>query len=111
MGVGTTWAVLCSEAIVDSAERAAVVRELEAGGRDVVHISRAQMGEFCGYVLELRDGRGLPVIAMSSRAAAAFDAAQTAALRRHVAGFVHAPIDTIERVGGGGVRCMLAELF
>ena len=24
---------------------------------------------------------------------------------------IHSPIDTIEHVGGGGVRCMLAEIF
>ena len=34
-----------------------------------------------------------------------------AACRRHVAALHHAPIDTLEHIGGGGVRCTLAELF
>ena len=34
----------------------------------------------------------------------AFTEDQRAAIRRHVAEIVHAPIDTLERVGGGGVR-------
>ena len=31
--------------------------------------------------------------------------------RRHVAALHHANIDTLEHIGGGGVRCTLAELF
>jgi hypothetical protein len=41
----------------------------------------------------------------------AFTPDQRKAILRHVASIVHAPIDTLERVGGGGVRCTLAELF
>ena len=77
----------------------------------VVEITRAQMGEMCGNILELEDGRGLPVLAMSSRAHAAFGEDHRRTLRRHVAALHHAPIPTIEHVGGGGVRCALGELF
>lgn len=41
----------------------------------------------------------------------AFTEDQRRVMRRHVADLVHAPIDTLERVGGGGVRCTLAEIF
>lgn len=41
----------------------------------------------------------------------AFTDDQLRVIRRHVQDIVHAPIDTLERVGGGGVRCTLAELF
>ncbi len=40
-----------------------------------------------------------------------FTADQLKAIRRHVADISHAPIDTLEKVGGGGVRCTLAEVF
>jgi hypothetical protein len=77
----------------------------------VVEISNAQMGAMCGNILELEDGRGLPVLAMSTQAHNAFTPEQRAVLRRHVAGLHHAPLDNIEYIGGGGVRCSLAELF
>ena len=77
----------------------------------MVEISRGQMGRMCGNILELQDGRGLPILAMSSQAHAAFTPDQRAVLRRHVAGLHHARLDTIEYIGGGGVRCSLAELF
>lgn len=77
----------------------------------VVEISNAQMSAMCGNVLELEDGRGLPVLAMSTQAHNAFTDEQRRELRKHVAALHHAPIDTIEYIGGGGVRCSLAELF
>lgn len=77
----------------------------------VVKISNAQMTAMCGNVLELEDGRGLPVLAMSTQAHNAFTDEQRRELRKHVAALHHAPIDTIEYIGGGGVRCSLAELF
>ena len=77
----------------------------------VVDISRKQMDALCGNVLEVEDGRGLPVLAMSTQAHDAFTNEQRTVLLRHVAALVHAPIDTLEHIGGGGVRCALAELF
>lgn len=41
----------------------------------------------------------------------AFTPDQRKTLRKHVAELHHAPIETIEHVGGGGVRCSLAEIF
>jgi hypothetical protein len=41
----------------------------------------------------------------------AFTPEQRATILRHCASIVHAPIDTLERIGGGGVRCTLGELF
>jgi len=109
LAVATGVAVVCAECIAD-AQRAAVLAELGVD-RHVVCISRGQMSAFCGNILELQDGRGLPVIAMSTQAFNAFTPLQRAELLEHVAELVHAPLDTIERVGGGGVRCCLAELF
>lgn len=30
---------------------------------------------------------------------------------KHVAELLHTPIETIEDIGGGGIRCMMGELF
>lgn len=78
---------------------------------EIIDISSDQMDSFCGNVLELEDGRGLPIMAMSTQAYNAFTEDQRKTILRHCATIAHAPVDTIERVGGGGVRCMLAELF
>ena len=110
LAIGTGVAVVCDEAIPEG-QREGVVQALRAGGsREVVCITRQQMCSFCGNVLEVQ-AAGLPVLAMSTAAHRAFTGEQKAVLLRHVARLVHAPLDTIERVGGGGVRCCIGELF
>jgi len=110
LSVGTGFAVVCAEAVAE-AGRPALLRQLAADGREVVCITREQMGSFCGNVLELLDGQGLPVLAMSSAAHAAFTEEQRRRLLGVCARLLHAPMPTIEAVGGGGVRCCLGELF
>jgi hypothetical protein len=107
MAIGARCAVVCGESITNAAHRAAVFAGVGAT-RDVVDISRAQMLAFAGNGLELR-GSGGPVMAMSAGAFAAFDPAQRSVLQSHAA-LVTAAIPTIEQVGGGSVRCMLAEI-
>lgn len=46
-----------------------------------------------------------------SQAYEAFTPDQRKVLRCHVAALHHAPINTLEHVGGGGVRCALGEIF
>jgi hypothetical protein len=48
---------------------------------------------------------------MSSVARSSLDTAALGQLERCVEGFVEFDIPTIETVGGGSARCMLAELF
>jgi hypothetical protein len=111
LSVGTGFAVVCVEAVPDAAQRTALLASLAAAGREVVTITHAQMGAMCGNVLELRDAHGLPVLAMSTRAHDGFTMEQRTALRRHTAQLLHAGVHTLEEVGGGSVRCCIAELF
>jgi hypothetical protein len=108
MAVGTGFAVICGESIASPQRRDGVYARLRASGREIIEISPAQMRAFAGNILELAPG-GAGVIAMSTGAWGSLDAAQRRALERH--GSVLAlDIPAIERHGGGGVRCMLAEV-
>ena len=109
MAVGEDFAVVCLESITDSAERAALAGSLAERGREVVEISMAQMARFCGNLLEVRTSTGEVLAVMSDTARDAFSETQTARIAKH-ARIVSSPIPTIERFGGGSVRCMLAEI-
>jgi len=108
MSIGTRFAVLCGEAIQGPAQRAAVFNKLHAAGRDIVDLRLQQMQEFAANILELAAARG-PVIALSTTAWRSLEPAQRRVLESHAA-ILPAAIPTIERIGGGGVRCMLAEI-
>jgi len=108
MAIGSGFAVVCGQSIVRDLHRDAVFSRLQATGHEVIDISMAQMAEFAANVLELAPPRGV-VIALSERALRSFSPAQRRALESH-AELVAVAIPTIERLGGGGVRCMLAEV-
>jgi hypothetical protein len=107
MAVGARFAVICSETIAPP-HRTAVLQRLEAGGHEVVEISLAQMQGFAGNLLELAPATG-NLIVLSQRALRCLRASQRLRLESH-GNVVAVDIPVIERLGGGGVRCMLAEI-
>jgi hypothetical protein len=115
LSIGTHFAVLCTEAIADC-DRARVLQRLRED-REVIEITPTAMTQFAANVLELRaraPGRiGPSVLVMSERANAALKQLQGDAWSRLsgvVDRLVVVPVPTIENIGGGGVRCMLAEV-
>lgn len=111
MSIGTRVAVVCSECIRDPAERHLVLDSLRSTGHHVVDITMDQVNAFCGNVLELEDFYARQCLVMSTGAFNAYTQEQREALTEHTSRLVHADIPTIEHVGGGGVRCTIAELF
>lgn len=110
MAVGDGAAVLCSEVIADATERQRVLDSLRQHQGTVVEITEQQMDEFAGNMLHLKGAEGKSFWVMSTRAYKALTAAQKGALE-HNSTLLHAPLDVIERYGGGSARCMLAEIF
>lgn len=108
MSVGSSFAAICPEVIRDETKRAAVLKRLSAGGREIIELTSGQLRAFSGNMLELTTPSG-PIIVLSSGADQALDDQQRSALANH-GRLVTAAVPTIERIGGGGVRCMLAEI-
>jgi hypothetical protein len=74
----------------------------------VIELSMDELASFAGNLLELKGAKG-PVIALSAAALRSL----AAPTRRALEGYgelVAADIATIEHIGGGSVRCMLAEV-
>jgi hypothetical protein len=108
LSLGTRFAAVCVEAIIPE-HRDRVIRSIESSGRSLIELSFAQLRRFGCNLLELRSGSGDPVIALSSKAVAAFGADQLRRLETF-GDIVAVDIPTIEAVGGGSVRCMIAEV-
>jgi hypothetical protein len=105
MCIGTEFALVGLETVVDAGQRRAIVERLEASGRKVLALSQAQIGEFAGNALELAGKQGL-VLALSQRAGESLTREQELVLFESCE--VSATmVPTIER-SGGSVRCMLA---
>jgi hypothetical protein len=107
--IGARFAAVCIECIQPAA-REAVRDRLHASGHAIVELGYGQMQAFAGNMLELRTNAGGSIVAMSSRALESLTAEQRQSIERHAGPILAVPIPTIEALGGGSVRCMLAEL-
>ena len=110
MSVGPSIAVLASGMIGPGAGLRRVFDALDPSDKQLLDISAAQVAEFAGNLLFLDGGAHGPVVALSRRAWASLTRAQRLLLEQH-ARPVPCAVETIEHVGGGGIRCMLAEIF
>lgn len=108
MSIGSEFAVLCSEVISPVEEQ--TVRNQLSKYREIVDITWNQVLRYCGNVLELSAGDSA-IVAMSKTAYEGFTQEQLERFRAFGAEPVFADVSTIERVAGGSVRCMLAEVF
>jgi hypothetical protein len=102
--------MLAAEAI-DAADRVRILDSLRDSGRALETLDAAQLARFAGNVLELRADDGARVLALSAAAADAFGPDALDRVRQRVDRIVVTPVPTIETLGGGSVRCMLAEVF
>lgn len=110
MAVGADFSVVCLEAIPDRQERTTVVGTLRDLQKDSIEINLDQLHSFCGNLLQVQPTRGKSKIIMSITAFDAFTKSQRQQLMNH-GDIVPLDINTIETVGGGSARCILAEVF
>mgnify|MGYP001249624259 FL=1 len=73
-------------------------------------MTEQQLAQFAGNMLALTATDGKALLVMSTRAYNALTSKQMVQLQQYVK-LVHSPIPTIEDLGGGSVRCMLAEVY
>ncbi len=104
MFLGHGLAGVCFEALPE-ADRARVAASLR--GHELLRLTRAQVAAFSGNVLAL-DGVG-PIWLISASGWGALDPGQRRALESRGAPLV-VDLPTIESVGGGSARCLVAEL-
>ncbi len=109
MAIASDIAIVCLECLPDPDERTAL-RESLSQDHKVVEITDAQVQSFAGNMLALKNNRGEELMVMSSRALQSLTDEQRCAIEEYCR-IVASPITTIEDVGGGSARCMIAEIF
>jgi hypothetical protein len=114
MCIGERFGVVGTGAIA-AADRERVLGRLRASGRETIEIGQDEIARFAGNMLELGtwdealgDSR---VLVMSEAARRSLSPEKYRRLSGSTDAVLAVPIPTIERLGGGSVRCMLAEVF
>jgi hypothetical protein len=109
MTIAAKYVVICLEAIADDDEMEAVIDAIAESEKEIIAISFEQMQHFAGNMLEVYDSKGESLIVMSQVAWQSLDDEQKEVLSSFSKP-VFADISTIEKNGGGSVRCMMAEV-
>ena len=108
MCIASRYAVICAESIKED-QRFEVLKTLEKTGHEVVQITMDQMYSFAGNMLEVLNSKGESVLVMSQSAYDSLNDYQVQTLSKYSQ--IHTvSIPTIEKFGGGSVRCMMCRL-
>jgi hypothetical protein len=109
MCIGSKFAVICLGSIADEKEKNEVIASLKKTNKEIVDISFAQMNQFAGNMLELKNKAGNSLLVMSQNAYHSLNENQKTTLGKYCK-LIYADINTIENNGGGSARCMIAEV-
>lgn len=109
MCVGEKFVVICLESISDIKERSRLTNSFIKTGKEIIEISFEQMNTFAGNMLEVKNTLGQTFIVMSQSAFLCLTEKQRTQLSKY-GNILYSSLKTIEKVGGGSARCMLAEI-
>lgn len=110
MCIAKHFAVICLDCIDDKKERKNVLQHLKEDGKEIILISEAQVEHFAGNMLEVLDNKGNSITVMSQSAFDSLTKTQMATIEKY-SKIIHSSLNTIETLGGGSARCMMAEVF
>jgi hypothetical protein len=114
MCIGERFVVVGTDAIAPD-DRAIVHKQLRASGREIIEIGHDEIEQFAGNMLELAswdEALGdCRVLVMSASARQGLKPDAYIRLSACTDTVLAVPVPTIEKLSGGSVRCMLAEIF
>ncbi|MCF6360299.1 MAG: arginine deiminase-related protein [Cyclobacteriaceae bacterium] len=110
MCVADRFAIICADSIDDTTERTNTLQALISSGKEIIDITEDQVNRFAGNMLQVVGKGGQPYLIMSTAAYTSLTEEQISTIKSY-SPIVHSSLDTIEALGGGSARCMMAEVF
>ncbi len=110
MSIGYGFVIACFEAIKEDEIKQQMRHLFNELGYEVIELNHKQLKAMCANVLQLINDKGQPILVMSETAYQSFSTEQI----KNITQFSHiltVNIPTIETIGGGSARCMMAEIF
>ena len=110
MSIGNKFAAIGLNSVDNITERENLINELSEARKEIIFLTETQIKYFAGNMLLLKNSKEEPILVMSSSAYNSLTKIQIKKIENH-SKIIHSRLDTIESVGGGSARCMLAEVF
>lgn len=110
MCMGNQFVVICLESIADEQDKQIVLESILQTNKEVITISQDQLKHFAGNMLQVFDVDEKPHLILSNQAYKTLNLAQIKSLEKYNP-LLQISIPTIEAIGGGSTRCMMAEIY
>ena len=110
MNVSDKYSIVCLDSIDSISERKMVISSLDSTEKKIININENQMHNFAGNMLQVENKIGERFLVMSDTAFNSLEEIQ----KDKILSFndiIHSNLKTIETLGGGSARCMIAENF
>jgi hypothetical protein len=108
--IGEKFAVVCLESVTSIEERRFLENSLISSARQIIDIDFTQMKHFAGNMLQLKSDKNKSILVLSQTAFDSLNYNQQNELNKYCK-LLPLNIKTIETIGGGSARCMIAEIF
>jgi len=111
MCVGEKYIIIGTNTIAEE-DREEVMGIVRKANKAVIELTNKQVYEhFAGNMLQLRNNDNETVLVMSEAAYNSLTKEQLKKLNKHNDHLLSVAIPTVEKIGGGSARCMLAEVY
>jgi hypothetical protein len=110
MALGEDFVVIGLDTIPNPQQRQQLLQTFEQTNKTVIPLRWSQLQAFACNMLQVRNTAGDTFLLLSQQARDSLSSAQISTIEQHTT-LLSSPIPTIETLGGGSVRCMIAEVF
>ncbi|MFK7783790.1 MAG: citrulline utilization hydrolase CtlX [Crocinitomicaceae bacterium] len=111
LSVGETFVCVGMNTIAEQ-DRNRVLSTFDATGKELIDFTNEQIySNFAGNMLQVKNTKEERIMVLSNSIFHALTPQQKLRLEHHNDHLLPVDIKTIEKIGGGSVRCMLAEVF
>ena len=110
MCVSDKYSIICLDAIDDLKERNNVIKKLNQTKKEIIEISEDQCNNFAGNMLQVKNKKNKKFLIMSKSAYDSLSKEQVKLITSYNE-IIYSNLETIEKLGGGSARCMIAENF
>jgi len=113
MTMADEYCIIALDTITNPMERLDLIDTIEnQSQKQIIEISIEQMNQFAGNMIQLQNDKNEKCLVMSASAFESLDQEQLDIIEKNFENkIISASIPTIETIGGGSARCMIAEIF
>jgi hypothetical protein len=109
MCIATSFVLICLDSIHQEEDQERIIDSFNRTNHKIIAISYSQMRSFAGNMLEVKSKAGQHYLLLSQNTLNSLLPGQLHEITRHV-DVLPVNIPTIEKFGGGGIRCMVAGI-